>query len=265
MPLKKKTTVTVQGGRVIARKERMKITKTVAVKPLKDQTKAAVMSLMKRMIHQNQENKEVGWRIQANIAHNSGITNADLVPIVPQIGPGTDGSTRIGDKVKPLRLTVKGIVSVDENPDTRPFYVRVLMLSQKDVKVGSRVGTDTDPAHLLRTAIPGASEIAFSGNREELDYYVNDNKFKVYYDKQFLITPASAASGNPLKGSQFKFSKTFKSLPSHFTFDEGNGTWVNNFAPFFAIGYAYADGGAPDTVATRINCEAYARLTYEDA
>jgi len=223
------------------------------------------MSLMKRMIHQNQENKEVGWRIQPNTPHNSAISNADLVPIVPQIGPGTDGSTRIGDRVKPLRLTVKGIVSVDENPDTRPFYVRVIMASQKDVKVGSAVGTATDPAHLLRTAIPGASEIAFSGNREELDYYVNDNKFKVYYDKQFLITPASAASGNPQKGSQFKFSKTFKSLPSHFSFDEGNGNWVNNFAPFFAIGYAYADGGAPDTVTTRISCEAYARLTYEDA
>lgn len=220
---------------------------------------------MKRMIHQNQENKEVGWRIQANVAHNSGITNADLVPIVPEIAPGTDGSTRIGDKVKPLRLTVKGIVSVDENPDIRPYYVRILMLSQKDVKVGAKVGTDTDPAHLLRTAIPGASEIAFSGNREELDYYVNDNKFKVYYDKQFLVTPSTVASGQPQKGSQFKFSKTFKSLPTHFTFDEGNGNWVNNFAPFFAIGYAYADGGAPDTVTTRINCEAYARLTYEDA
>jgi len=217
------------------------------------------------MIHQNAENKEVGWQIQSDTMHNSGITNADLVPIVPQIAPGTDGSTRIGDKVKPLRLTVKGIVSVAENPDTTPFYVRVMMLSQKDVKVGAKVGTDTDPAHLLRTAIPGASEIAFQGNREELNYYVNDNKFKVYYDKQFLITPASAASGNPQKGSQFKFSKTFKSLPAHFSFDEGNGNWVNNFAPFFAIGYAYANGNAPDTVTTRISCDAYARLTYEDA
>lgn len=243
----------------------VKVTKKVKVKPMKDQAKAQVISLMRKMLHQNTENKEVGWRIQANVAHNSGITNADLVPIVPQIVSGTDGSSRLGDRVKPLSLIVKGVVSVWENPDTRPFYVRIIMASQKDVKVGSKVGLDTDPQHLLRTAIPGASEIAFSGNRQELDYYVNDNKFKVYYDKQFLITPSTAASGQPQKGSQFKFSKTFKSLPSQFSFDEGNGDWVNNFAPFFAIGYAYADGGAPDTVTTRINCEAYARLTYEDA
>jgi len=216
-------------------------------------------------MNQNVENKEVGWRIQADTNHNSGITNADLVPIVPQIASGTDGSTRLGDRVKPLSLKVKGIVSVAENPDTTPFYVRVMMLSQKDVKVGSQVGTSTDPAHLLRTAIPGGSEIAFAGNREELNYYVNDNKFKVYYDKTFLITPASAASGNPQKGSQFTFSKSFKSLPAHFSFDEGNGNWVNNFAPFLAIGYAYANGDAPDTVTSRISVEAYARLTYEDA
>lgn len=221
------------------------------------------------MLHQNVENKEVGWRIQANVAHNSGITNADLVPIVPEIASGTDGSTRLGDRVKPLSLQVKGIVSVYENPDTRPFYVRVMMLAQKDVKVGSKIGTDTDPAHLLRTAIPGASEIAFAGNRQELNYYVNDNKFKVYYDKQFLISPVAGSGvlggGNDAHLSQFKFSKKFKSLPAHLSFDEGNGDWPNNFAPFFAIGYAYADGGAPDTVTTRINCEAYARLTYEDA
>jgi len=262
MPLKAKKVVKSTGGKV---RNVMKVTKTVAVKPMRDQTKAQVIGLMRKMLHQNTENKEVGWRIQANVDHNSAISNADLVPIVPEIASGTDGSSRLGDRVKPLRLTVKGIVSVDENPDIRPYYVRIIMASQKDVKVGSAVGTATDPAHLLRTAIPGASEIPFSGNREELNYYVNDNKFKVYYDKQFLVTPSTVASGQPQKGSQFKFSKTFKSLPSHFSFDEGNGNWVNNFAPFFAIGYAYADGGAPDTVVTRINCEAYARLTYEDA
>jgi len=220
------------------------------------------------MLHQNVENKEIGNVIQSNVAHNSGITNADLVPLIPEIASGTDGSTRLGDRIKPLSLKVKGTVSVYENPDTKPFYVRILMLTQKDVKVGSQVGTSTDPAHLLRTAIPGASEIAFSGNRAELDYYVNDNKFKVLYDKTTLIAPVTtvgSGAGNSAQFSQFRFSKTIKSLPAHFSFDEGNGNWVNNYAPFFAIGYAYADGSAPDTVTTRISCQAYSRLTYEDA
>jgi len=220
------------------------------------------------MLHQNVENKEIGNRFQANVVHNSAISNADLVPLIPEIASGTDGSTRLGDRIKPLSLMVKGVVSINENPDTRPFYVRVMMLTQKDVKVGSKVGTDTDPAHLLRTAIPGASEIPFAGNRAELNYYVNDNKFKVLYDKQFLIAPVSTTglgAGNSAQFSQFKFAKKIKSLPAHFSFDEGNGDWVNNYAPFFAVGYAYADGGAPDTTTTRISVEAYSRLVYEDA
>lgn len=231
---------------------------------MKDQAKAQVLSLMKKMLDRNTENKEIGLNVEAT-SHNSGITNPDLVPIIPQIASGTDSQTRLGDRIKPTSLVVRGVVSMADNPDTRPIYVRVLMLSQKDVKVGSKVGTDTDPDHLLRSAIVGAPEVAWTGTRPELNYYVNDNKFKVYYDKTFLLTPGSAASGNPLVGSQFKFQKRFKSLPAQLSFDEGNGDWPNNFAPFFAIGYCYADGGAPDTVTTRISTNIYSRLTYEDA
>jgi len=201
-------------------------------------------------------------------SHNSAISNGDLKPLLPKITSGTDGSTRLGDRVKPLSLTVKGVVSIFENPDTKPFYVRVMMLTQKDVKVGSKIGVDTDPDHLLRTAIVGASEIPFNGNREELNFMVNDNKFRVLFDKQYLIAPVSTtglSAGNSAQYSQFKFKKTITGLPAHLSFDEGNGDWANNYAPFLAIGYAYADGSAPDTVTTRISTDVYSRLTFEDA
>lgn len=231
---------------------------------MKDQAKAQVITLMRKMLDKNTENKEIGFNVEAT-THNSAITNADLVPIIPEIASGTDSQTRLGDRVKPTSLIVKGVVSMADNPDTKPLYVRVLILSQKDVKVGSAVGTATDPAHLLRPAIAGAPEVAWTGTRPELNYFVNDNKFKVYMDKKFLLTPSSSASGVPQVGSQFTFQKKFKSLPAHLSFDEGNGDWPNNFAPFFAIGYCYADGSAPDTVATRISTNIYSRLTYEDA
>jgi len=177
-----------------------------------------------------------------------------------------DGSTRLGDRVKPKSLRVFGVVGTEDSPDTRPIYVRVMILSQKDVKVGSKVGTDTDPDHLLRSAIPSASEVPFTGERKELLYYVNDNKFRVHYDKTFLIAQGSAASGNPRVKDQFDFSADLtSSLPANLHFDEGNGDWANNYSPFFCIGYAYADGGAPDTITRRINVDCYSKLTYEDA
>jgi len=189
-----------------------------------------------------------------------------MLSILPQIASGTDGSTRLGDRIKPKSLRVMGTIGSYQSPDTRPIYVRVIMGLQKDVKVGSKIGTDTDPAHLLRTAIPGASEIPFSGNRKELLYFVNDNKFRVLYDRTFLLAQGSAASGNPRVRDQVEFAADLsKSLPANLHFDEGNGDWANNYAPFFCVGYAYADGGVPDTVTTRINVDAYSKLSYEDA
>lgn len=224
-----------------------------------------MINLMRKMIHKNVENKEIGFRVEETL-HNSAIGNGDIVPIVPQIPDGLDGSSRIGDRIKPLSLEVRGVISLsEENPDTKPMYVRVMILSQKDVKVGSRVGTDTDPDHLLRPAIPGSGEVPFLGNRMELNFPVNDNKFKVYYDKKFLLAPVSAASGNAGSLSQFTFTKYLKTLPAHLSFDEANGDWPNNFAPFFCVGYCYADGSGPDTVQTRVSTSIYSRLTYEDA
>lgn len=244
----------------------VKITKTVRVKPMKDTAKAQVLSLMRKMIGKDIENKEIGNLIEDGVAHNSAIGNGDLKSVLPEIASGTDGSTRLGDRIKPKSLRVYGTVGSYDSPDTRPIYVRVVIASQKDVKVGSQIGTATDPAHLLRTAIPGASEIAFSGNRNELLYFLNDNKFRVHYDKTFLIAQGAASSGQPRVKDQFEFSADLtSSLPANLHFDEGNGDWANNYAPFFAVGYAYADGGAPDTVTRRISVDCYSKLSYEDA
>lgn len=209
--------------------------------------------------------------MEIQVSHNSAIGQSDLVPVLPQIGSGTDGSTRLGDRIKPKSLVVQGYIATkSEVADNKALLVRVLLLSQKDVKVSSQVGVSTDPAHLLRTAIPASSEIPFNGNRNELLYRVNDNKFRVYMDKTFLLAPAmpatsADAAGNANVKSVIKFKYAFKDLPAHFTFDEGNGDYVNNFAPFLAIGYAYADTTGPDTVDTRIIADVYSRLAYEDA
>jgi len=226
---------------------------------------------MRKMLGKDVENKEIGHSIEVLTNHNSAIANPDLVPIIPEIASGTDGSTRLGDRIKPKSLVVKGVFSIktdDDYIDNKALLVRCLILSQKDVKVGSRVGVDTDPSHLLRTAIPAASEIPFAGNRNEILYRVNENKFRVYMDKTFLLAP-TAATADPLGNSQVNnvrtFSYVFKDLPANLTFDEGNGDWANNFAPFFCLGYAFADGSSPDVVATRVISDVYSRLSYEDA
>ena len=233
---------------------------------MRDTAKAQVISLMRKMIGKEVENKLVGHVIETAVLHNSAIANADMVSVLPQITSGTTAQTRLGDRIKPKSLVLRGNISVDPGvTDNKVLYVRVIIASQKDIKVGSQVGTSTDPQRLLRTGVPGASDqIPFNGNRNELLYKVNDLKFRVYMDKVFALAPQGATTGDQPR-SCVRFSYAFKKLPSSLSFDEGNGNWANNFAPFIATGYAFADGTAPDIVATRVSTDYHATLAFEDA
>lgn len=235
---------------------------------MRDTQKAQVVRLMRKMISGQVENKEVSWRVDDNL-HNSPITANDCYSIIKNIPEGNTSYQRDGDRIKPKFLMVSGDVSVNPgyNPDTRVMYVRVIVASQKNTKqsaAGVVAGIDTD--HLLRSgdATIGA-ETNFDGTLTKLRYRVNDNKFRVYFDKVFRLCPTSAASGFPLTDNQFSFQIGTTKLPANLSFDEGAGDYPNNFAPFLAIGYCYADGGVPDTLNSRIITKVSSKLIYEDA
>lgn len=233
---------------------------------MKDQQKAQVLKLVRTLIDKNSENKEIGWRVE-QASHNSAITAADCYSILGAIAEGTSGETRLGDRIKPKSLVVRGCIGLDPlyQPDTKPMYVRIIIATQKDIKVAGSTAGNVDTAHLLRSGDVGAPEVPFNGNRLELTYPVNDNKFRVYMDKTYLLCPTSAASGFPLDRSQFVFTKVFKKLPASLSYDAGNGDYNNNFAPFIAIGWAYTDGSAPSTTLTRVNTAIHAKLAFEDS
>lgn len=189
-----------------------------------------------------------------------------MYPLVQQITTGDEIYNRDGDRVKPKSLVVKGHISLnpDYNPNTYPMYVRVVIAQQKDVRCTGDY-TDLDSSHLLKPCLAGAAEQAFSGTEIEVAYPINRDKFRVYMDKTFLIMPTGAATGEARWGAQKKWSYRFKQLPSTLTYDQGNGDYCNNFAPFVALGYAYTDGTAPDVLNTRIQHTVFSQLTFEDA
>lgn len=224
------------------------------------------MTVAKRATARAILNKHIGWQVEALTDHNSLITNPDCYPLVQQIAKGDAIYERNNDRIKTKSLTVKGQISLnpDYNPDTKAMYVRVVIAQQKTVRSVGQYG-NLDTAHLLKPTFAGASEQAFGGGEPQIAYPINRDLFRVYMDKVFLITPTGAASGNPRTGAQKKWSYRFKQLPSSLTYDEGNGDYANNFAPFVALGYAYTDGSAADTLVTRIQHSVYSQLSFEDA
>jgi len=219
------------------------------------------------MIEKNTEDKEVGWTVEQT-SHNSAIGPADCVPVVQDLPEGTGGEGRLGDRIKPKRLVVSGVIALDPlfQPDTKPMMVRVIIAIQKDIKVSTSITAgNVDTAHLLRPGFTAAPEVGFTGVRANLNFPINDNKFRVLMDKTYTFCPTSAASGFPLTNAQIRFKKVIKKLPASFLYDAGNGDYANNYAPFFCLGYAYPDGTAADTATTRIKTTIFSKLTYEDA
>lgn len=222
------------------------------------------------MIARQSENKAVGWNVEANVQHNSAISSGDCEPLVQQIVAGTSAQQRIGDRIKPKSLKVKGVVSFnsDDCTTSQNIYVRVVIASQKNIKVGSDVaGGSVDALRLLRPALAGSDMVQFTGTTEQLNYPINKELFRVYYDRTFKLSSGVVTGGSvetqPLYSKRWSYR--FKQLPSALTYDDGNGDWANNFAPFVAIGYAFSDGSSPDTLTTRIISNTYSLLEYEDA
>jgi len=236
-----------------------------------------VKEIVKKMLDRKVQDKRVGFQVENRVFHNSPISGGDCKPLIGQIVPinsaiGNVDQQRIGDKMALKYMRVRGIVALkpDAQVSTQTLLVRVLLLSQKDIKVGSTVNAgNVDAAHLLSpdyNTAPGADQISFAGNTENIYTPINTDKFRVYYDRVFKLCPATNATvQNEL--NHFRWSYTFKKdrLPANLTFDAGNGDWPNNFAPFLALGYAYADGTAPDLVSTKVVSHCDSQLVFEDA
>lgn len=229
------------------------------------------------MMARGMENKVCGWMVENGVNHNSAISGADCEPIIGEIYPidsatGNTANQREGDRIRPKRLRVNGVVSFNTAiPPTgqETYYVRVIIASQKNIKVGSAVlGGAVDTNRLLHPGINtgvGLDQVPFAGNTQELLYPVNRNLFHVYMDKIIKLDPPAPGAVDPILTFSKRWSYTFKKLPSYLTYDEGNADWPNNFAPFVAVGYAFSDNTAPDVVQTHIKSNIFSRLDYEDS
>lgn len=233
---------------------------------MRDTTKAQMMKLVRNIIDKNVENKEIGFVVEST-SHNSAITAGDCYNVLQVIGEGTNSQQRLGDKIKPKSLVITGTLALDPNfqPDTKPMYCRVIIATQKDIKVSTQPAGNVDTNHLLRPAFAGAPSLPFNGNRANISYPVNAEKFRVIMDKTYTFCPTASASGFPLTNAQFRFKKVVKNLPASLGFDDGNGDAINNYAPFVAVGYAYCDGSPADVINTRISTSIFSKLTFEDA
>lgn len=203
--------------------------------------------------------------VEQNVLHNAPITDGDVVTIVGSIPEGTASNERLGDRVKPKSLRVRGVLSLnpDYNPNNKPMIVTIMILACKDKKTNALVTAGAGLADLLKPNIGGTEQVGWDGTTFRSTFPVNTGKFKVYYQKQMVLAPGSLGSGTR-EFDLRRWKYTFKDLPASLTFDEGTGDDANNFAPFLVTGWCYADGSAADAT-PRLLTNVSSVLSYEDA
>lgn len=153
-----------------------------------------------------------------------------------------------------------------------PSTCRVMVLSQKNIKVGSDVSSRADVAHLLKDNVGSGTARQYTGSIVDNIAPINKDLFNVHMDKKCKLSWVARTDGGTgnLQGfsagtqtTQY-FTCRIK-MPSQTTFDNGNGSWPNNFAPFICMGAVQDDNSGAFTVATPFRLTWLSTAYFTDA
>jgi len=237
----------------------------------------AVRAIAKSVVRKEAENKFVSQNF--NQLFNSTISSAsECYALMPPVPRGDDDFQRIGDKVRGKGLYVKGYVQIGKDVagniyNVPPSTLRMMILSQKNIKVSTDVGTRADVAHLLKDNFATGTARDYAGNAYDNLAPINKDLFHVYMDKKVRFQWQNIQTGTGgipdvtwQSGNNITRYFTCKiKVPATLTFDDGNGDYANNFAPFFGMGSVCDDGDTPFTLTTPWKVTVQSVLYYEDA
>lgn len=214
---------------------------------------------VKSVVGRTEETKSLGTAVENGTIHNAAITNADLYPILAGMSVGPNSGQRIGDKIKPSSIRIKGVVSFYDRGQTvqAPMVVKIFALQWKGLKDGSS-GFGSVPINTLMDA--GGSVGAFDGSTLRALWSINKEAFQVLGSATLKISDTDVENHKAQTGH---YEMTLKP-PATFTYNTGS-LYPSNYAPFLALGWFYEDGSTPAPTDVNIIHTSYATLYYKDA
>lgn len=209
---------------------------------------------------------------------NSSISSAgECYPLVPQVPQGDGDWQRTGEKISPKYLIVKGKLqyynSITSQAYVPPSTVRLMILSQKNIKVSSAVQTAADVAHLLKPNAGTGVAYDYTGGSVDNLTPINRDLFTVHMDKKIKLNWMNRQNftslGDPtvewqVGNDRTKYFYCKIKCPKTLTFDDGNGDYPNNFAPFICVGGVNDDGTSAWSANTPYNVAWMSTLYFKD-
>lgn len=208
-------------------------------------------------------------------------SNAEIYPVLPQISQGTNSDNRVGDRIRPKRLRVDFVITVNGAYNSSQLnQVRLFVLQDKAIK--NVLALKDIP--LTQTGTPIANQLIdyggsvgqFTGVPDVIMRRVNKQRYQVYKDRTIELIAGTGQTPQVING--YNGTQTFVSgqqcfklscvipTPATLIYSAAADTYPSNFAPFMCLGYVQPDGNAfPDNILQRVAVNFVAHLDYEDA
>lgn len=242
---------------------------------MRDTAKAQVATLVKRLISRSEETKLVCKSIVNKVLFNSGISGANEVyDVLPNLIQGVDNYQRIGDKVTPKSLTVRGTVAINFN-EARSLTpeVHVFIVSHKSKKSydALNAGTNAGRAQIANELIDAGdgSDIPFDGQVLPTLFPLNRKLLTVHAHKVLKLASSYGAAADQHSSDdtiRFKRFAVKIKCPKTLTYDSSiSAIHPVNFAPVMMVGYVYPDGSFSEVLTTPVLVTAASTLYYDDA
>lgn len=262
--------------RFVSKSGKVLINKTLRGRAAARRRRAGIAKVVKKVLRSHEETKHVGANV-VDAAFNSSISAAsECYPVIPAVTEGTAGYQRSGDEIRPKYLIVKGHLQYDhafQGNFAPPSTVRVMILTQKNIKAATDVGSRADVSHLLRDNIATDTARAYTGSMFDNLAPINKDLFNVLMDRKFKMLPqlytglgnSSDTNTKTLSGTQrtYYFTKKIK-CPAKLYYDDGNANVANNFAPFICMGGVTDDGSGPFSLNTPYHLTVQGELYFTD-
>lgn len=284
--------VKMQRNKKVA-KSKKSIVKKALTKAKTNYIKKVALSVLKR----NVENKQnvltlfdqipvPGGGLALNNNNQSGAIKPTIMPTLLQ---GTAVNQRIGNKVRPQSLRIKGYVRSLEydaitNTNQRPFYAHVWIVIDKSIKAPyDNTGTaiyNKNPTNFKRNA---NNPVPFDGSIMNDLYGYNTDSYIILAHRRIKLdsmqpttpvgatTPAYVIQDSVNNGAVYAkpFSISIKKLPKQLLFDEddlGSSSYLpTNFNPLMYVALQNMDGSLSSYSQQRFAITAESMLYYEDA
>lgn len=210
-------------------------------------------------------------------------STADWYRCIPQVSPGITSAQKVGKLVMPTRCTLHlnfHFSSTEAN--TRDIVVVLYVITSKTQKQYANTGVNSSLTSGFNSFLDpgdGVNDAGYDGKWLGTTYPINHDVFTLQKKKLLIMNRSSGVSngagvvgqydGNgrgqyaPNSKEAHRMSVRIK-LPKKLLYDQNANTLPTNHATWFAVGYYYRQGLAPDTGGGVLQVDASTEMSYKD-